>query len=128
MKFWSSAPAGASAVAWTTRASEQVQKRIIARQCRHCVTEFNCENALANNVEQWLALAKNEKVGMTVVIVEPGATAGCWRGRCLSGGRSEDLRADAGGPRSSESSKDFAQGLHEAPWHPDCGMQRSDLY
>ena len=55
------------ALAWKLAQSPRVQNVIVAPGNAGSATEYNCENALANNVEQWLALAKNEKVSMTVV-------------------------------------------------------------
>jgi len=55
------------ALAWKLAQSPRVQNVIVAPGNAGSATEPNCENALANSVEQWLALAKNEKVGMTVV-------------------------------------------------------------
>ena len=64
------------ALAWKLAQSPRVQNVIVAPGNAGSATEFNCENALANNVEQWLALAKNEKVGMTVVGPEAPLAAG----------------------------------------------------
>ncbi len=94
------------ALAWKLAQSERVQNVIVAPGNAGTATENNCENALANNVEQWLALAKNEKVGMTVVGPEAPLAAGV-----VDAFRAEGLRIF--GPTQAaaqlESSKDFAK-------------------
>ncbi len=94
------------ALAWKLAQSERVQNVIVAPGNAGTATEANCENALANNVEQWLALAKNEKVGMTVVGPEAPLAAGV-----VDAFRAEGLKIF--GPTQAaaqlESSKDFAK-------------------
>ncbi len=94
------------ALAWKLAQSPRVQNVIVAPGNAGSATEFNCENALANNVEQWLALAKNEKVGMTVVGPEAPLAAGV-----VDAFRAEGLRIF--GPTQAaaqlESSKDFSK-------------------
>ena len=94
------------ALAWKLAQSERVQNVIVAPGNAGTATEGNCENALANNVEQWLALAKNEKVGMTVVGPEAPLAAGV-----VDAFRAEGLKIF--GPTQAaaqlESSKDFAK-------------------
>ena len=55
------------ALAWKLAQSPRVQNVIVAPGNPGTLGEPNCENAMANTVEQWVALAKNEKVGMAVV-------------------------------------------------------------
>ncbi len=94
------------ALAWKLAQSPRVQNVIVAPGNAGSATEFNCENALANNVEQWLALAKNEKVGMTVVGPEAPLAAGV-----VDAFRAEGLKIF--GPTQAaaqlESSKDFSK-------------------
>ena len=94
------------ALAWKLAQSPRVQNVIVAPGNAGSATEFNCENALANNVGQWLALAKNEKVGMTVVGPEAPLAAGV-----VDAFRAEGLKIF--GPTQAaaqlESSKDFAK-------------------
>ena len=94
------------ALAWKLAQSPRVQNVIVAPGNAGSAVEFNCENALANNVEQWLALAKNEKVGMTVVGPEAPLAAGV-----VDAFRAEGLKIF--GPTQAaaqlESSKDFAK-------------------
>ena len=94
------------ALAWKLAQSPRVQNVIVAPGNAGSATEYNCENALANNVEQWLALAKNEKVGMTVVGPETPLAAGV-----VDAFRAEGLRIF--GPTQAaaqlESSKDFSK-------------------
>ena len=94
------------ALAWKLAQSPRVQNVIVAPGNAGSAAEFNCENALANNVEQWLALAKNEKVGMTVVGPEAPLAAGV-----VDAFRAEGLRIF--GPTQAaaqlESSKDFSK-------------------
>ncbi len=94
------------ALAWKLAQSPRVQNVIVAPGNAGSATEFNCENALANNVEQWLALAKNEKVGMTIVGPEAPLAAGV-----VDAFRAEGLKIF--GPTQAaaqlESSKDFSK-------------------
>ena len=94
------------ALAWKLAQSPRVQNVIVAPGNAGSATEYNCENALANNVEQWLALAKNEKVSMTVVGPEAPLAAGV-----VDAFRAEGLRIF--GPTQAaaqlESSKDFSK-------------------
>ncbi|HPG60700.1 MAG TPA: phosphoribosylamine--glycine ligase [Casimicrobium sp.] len=94
------------ALAWKLAQSPRVQNVIVAPGNAGSATEHNCENALANSVEQWLALAKNEKVGMTVVGPEAPLAAGV-----VDAFRAEGLKIF--GPTKAaaqlESSKDFAK-------------------
>ncbi len=94
------------ALAWKLAQSPRVQNVIVAPGNAGTATEFNCENALANNVEQWLALAKNEKVGMTIVGPEAPLAAGV-----VDAFRAEGLKIF--GPTQAaaqlESSKDFSK-------------------
>ncbi len=94
------------ALAWKLAQSPRVQNVIVAPGNAGSATEHNCENALANNVEQWLALAKNEKVGMTVVGPEAPLAAGV-----VDAFRAEGLKI-FGPTRAAaqlESSKDFSK-------------------
>ncbi len=94
------------ALAWKLAQSKRVQNVIVAPGNAGSATEPNCENALANTVEQWIALAKNERVGMTVVGPEAPLAAGV-----VDAFRAEGLRIF--GPTKAaaqlESSKDFAK-------------------
>ena len=94
------------ALAWKLAQSPRVQNVIVAPGNAGSATEHNCENALANNIEQWLALAKNEKVGMTVVGPEAPLAAGV-----VDAFRAEGLKIF--GPTQAaaqlESSKDFSK-------------------
>ena len=94
------------ALAWKLAQSPRVQNVIVAPGNAGSATEYNCENALANNIEQWLALAKNEKVGMTVVGPEAPLAAGV-----VDAFRAEGLKIF--GPTQAaaqlESSKDFSK-------------------
>ena len=94
------------ALAWKLAQSPRVQNVIVAPGNAGTLGEANCENALAGNVEQWLALAKNEKVAMTVVGPEAPLAAGV-----VDAFRAEGLRIF--GPTQAaaqlESSKDFAK-------------------
>ena len=94
------------ALAWKLAHSPRVQNVIIAPGNAGSATEYNCENALANNVEQWLALAKNEKVSMTIVGPEAPLAAGV-----VDAFRAEGLKIF--GPTQAaaqlESSKDFSK-------------------
>jgi phosphoribosylamine---glycine ligase len=94
------------ALAWKLAQSPRVQNVIVAPGNPGTRGEANCENAMASNVEQWVALAKNEKVGMTVVGPEAPLAAGV-----VDAFRAEGLRIF--GPTQAaaqlESSKDFAK-------------------
>ena len=83
-----------------------MQNVIVAPGNAGSATEFNCENALANNVEQWVALAKNEKIAMTIVGPEAPLAAGV-----VDAFRAEGLKIF--GPTQAaaqlESSKDFSK-------------------
>ena len=94
------------ALAWKLAQSERVQNVIVAPGNPGTLAEPNCENALASTVAQWVALAKNEKVAMTVVGPEAPLAAGV-----VDAFRAEGLRIF--GPTKAaaqlESSKDFAK-------------------
>lgn len=94
------------ALAWKLAQSPRVQNVIVAPGNPGTLAEPNCENALAGTVEQWVALAKNEKVAMTVVGPEAPLAAGV-----VDAFRAEGLRIF--GPTKAaaqlESSKDFAK-------------------
>ena len=94
------------ALAWKLAQSPRVQHVIVAPGNAGSATEFNCQNALANTVEQWLALAKNEKVGMTIVGPEAPLAQGV-----VDAFRAEGLKIF--GPTQAaaqlESSKDFSK-------------------
>ena len=94
------------ALAWKLAQSPRVQNVIVAPGNAGTATEFNCENALADNIDQWLALAKNEKVGMTVVGPEAPLAAGV-----VDAFRADGLKIF--GPTQAaaqlESSKDFSK-------------------
>ena len=94
------------ALAWKLAQSPRVQNVIVAPGNAGSATEFNCENALANNVEQWVALAKNEKIAMTIVGPEAPLAAGV-----VDAFRAEGLKIF--GPTQAaaqlESSKDFSK-------------------
>ncbi len=94
------------ALAWKLAQSPRVQNVIVAPGNPGTLGEPNCENAMANTVEQWVALAKNEKVGMAVVGPEAPLAAGV-----VDAFRAEGLRIF--GPTQAaaqlESSKDFAK-------------------
>ena len=94
------------ALAWKLAQSPRVQHVIVAPGNPGTLAELNCENALANTVAQWVALAKNEKVAMTVVGPEAPLAAGV-----VDAFRAEGLRIF--GPTKAaarlESSKNFAK-------------------
>ena len=94
------------ALAWKLAQSSRVQNVIVAPGNAGSATEPNCENALANSIEQWVALAKNERVGLTIVGPEAPLAAGV-----VDAFRAEGLRIY--GPTKAaaqlESSKDFAK-------------------
>ena len=94
------------ALAWKLAQSPRVQNVIVAPGNPGTLGEPNCENAMASTVEQWVALAKNEKVAMTVVGPEAPLAAGV-----VDAFRAEGLRI-FGPTRAAaqlESSKDFAK-------------------
>ena len=94
------------ALAWKLAQSPRVQNVIVAPGNPGTLAEPNCENAMASTVEQWVALAKNEKVSMTVVGPEAPLAAGV-----VDAFRAEGLRI-FGPTRAAaqlESSKDFAK-------------------
>jgi phosphoribosylamine--glycine ligase len=94
------------ALAWKLAQSPRVQNVIVAPGNPGTLAEPNCENAMASTVEQWVALAKNEKVAMTVVGPEAPLAAGV-----VDAFRAEGLRI-FGPTRAAaqlESSKDFAK-------------------
>ena len=94
------------ALAWKLAQSPRVQKVIVAPGNAGTAREANCENALASTVEQWLALARHEKVAFTVVGPEAPLAAGV-----VDAFRAEGLRI-FGPTRAAaqlESSKDFAK-------------------
>ena len=94
------------ALAWKLAQSPRVQNVIVAPGNPGTFAEPNCENAMASTVAQWVALAKNEKVAMTVVGPEAPLAAGV-----VDAFRAEGLRIF--GPTKAaaqlESSKDFAK-------------------
>ena len=94
------------ALAWKLAQSPRVQNVIVAPGNPGTLAEPNCENAMASTVEQWVALAKNEKVAMTVVGPEAPLAAGV-----VDAFRAEGLKIF--GPTKAaaqlESSKDFAK-------------------
>ena len=94
------------ALAWKLAQSPRVQNVIVAPGNPGTLAEPNCENAMASTVEQWVALAKNERVAMTVVGPEAPLAAGV-----VDAFRAEGLRIF--GPTKAaaqlESSKDFAK-------------------
>jgi phosphoribosylamine---glycine ligase len=108
------------ALAWKLAQSPRVQNVIVAPGNAGSATEYNCENALANSVEQWLALAKNEKVGMTVVGPEAPLAAGV-----VDAFRAEGLKIF--GPTKAaaqlESSKDFAKAFMKRHGIPTADYQ-----
>ena len=94
------------ALAWKLAQSPRVQNVIVAPGNPGTLAEPNCENAMASTVEQWVALAKNEKVAMTVVGPEAPLAAGV-----VDAFRAEGLRI-FGPTRAAaqlESSKGFAK-------------------
>jgi len=108
------------ALAWKLAQSPRVQNVIVAPGNAGSATEINCENALADNVEQWLALAKNEKVGMTVVGPEAPLAAGV-----VDAFRAEGLKIF--GPTQAaaqlESSKDFSKAFMKRHGIPSAGYE-----
>jgi len=108
------------ALAWKLAQSPRVQNVIVAPGNAGSATEINCENALANNVEQRLALAKNEKVGMTVVGPEAPLAAGV-----VDAFRAEGLKIF--GPTQAaaqlESSKDFSKAFMKRHGIPSAGYE-----
>jgi phosphoribosylamine--glycine ligase len=108
------------ALAWKLAQSPRVQKVIVAPGNAGTARESNCDNALASNVEQWLALAKNEKIGLTVVGPEAPLAAGV-----VDAFRAEGLKVF--GPTQAaaqlESSKDFAKAFMKRHGIPTAGYE-----
>jgi phosphoribosylamine---glycine ligase len=94
------------ALAWKLAQSPRIQKIIVAPGNAGTAREHNCENALASNVNEWLALARNEKVGFTVVGPEVPLAAGV-----VDAFRAEGLKIFGPTQQAAqlESSKDFAK-------------------
>jgi phosphoribosylamine---glycine ligase len=94
------------ALAWKLAQSPRVQNVIVAPGNAGTATEHNCENHPANDVASWIALAKQEKVALTVVGPEAPLAAGV-----VDAFRSAGLKVF--GPTQAaaqlESSKDFAK-------------------
>ncbi len=94
------------ALAWKLAQSPRIQKIIVAPGNAGTAREHNCENAPANSVAEWVALAKWEKVALTVVGPETPLAAGV-----VDAFRAEGLKVF--GPTKAaaqlESSKDFAK-------------------
>jgi phosphoribosylamine---glycine ligase len=94
------------ALAWKLAQSPRIQKIIVAPGNAGTAREHNCENAPANSVAEWVALAKWEKVALTVVGPEAPLAAGV-----VDAFRAEGLKVF--GPTKAaaqlESSKDFAK-------------------
>jgi phosphoribosylamine---glycine ligase len=94
------------ALAWKLAQSTRIQKIIVAPGNAGTAREHNCENAPANSVAEWVALAKWEKVALTVVGPETPLAAGV-----VDAFRAEGLKVF--GPTKAaaqlESSKDFAK-------------------
>ncbi len=93
-------------LAWKLAQSPRVQKVIVAPGNAGSAIERGCENHPASDVAAWLALAKAEKVALTVVGPEAALAAGV-----VDAFRSEGLKIF--GPTKAaaqlESSKDFAK-------------------
>ncbi len=64
------------ALAWKLAQSSRVQNVIVAPGNAGTATEHNCENHSANDVASWVALAKQEKVALTVVGPEAPLASG----------------------------------------------------
>ena len=103
------------ALAWKLAQSPRIQKIIVAPGNAGTSREHNCENASANSIAEWVALAKWEKVALTVVGPEAPLAAGV-----VDAFRAEGLRVF--GPTKAaaqlESSKDFAKAFmkrHDIP-------------
>jgi phosphoribosylamine---glycine ligase len=94
------------ALAWKLAQSPRVQNVIVAPGNAGTATERNCENNPANDVAAWVALAKEEKVALTIVGPEAPLAAGV-----VDAFRSEGLKVF--GPTKAaaqlEWSKDFAK-------------------
>jgi phosphoribosylamine--glycine ligase len=94
------------ALAWKLAQSPRVQKVIVAPGNAGSAIERGCENHPASDVASWLALAKAEKIALTVVGPEAALAAGV-----VDAFRSEGLKIF--GPTKAaaqlESSKDFAK-------------------
>lgn len=94
------------ALAWKLAQSPRVQKVIIAPGNAGTAIERGCETHSASDVAAWLALAKAEKVALTVVGPEAALAAGV-----VDAFRNEGLKIF--GPSKTaaqlESSKDFAK-------------------
>ncbi len=108
------------ALAWKLAQSPRIQKIIVAPGNAGTAREHNCENALASNVGEWLALARNEKVGFTVVGPEVPLAAGV-----VDAFRAEGLKIF--GPTQAaaqlESSKDFAKAFMQRHGIPTSNYQ-----
>jgi phosphoribosylamine---glycine ligase len=94
------------ALAWKLAQSPRVQNVIVAPGNAGTATEHNCENHPANDVASWVALAKEQKVALTVVGPEAPLAAGV-----VDAFRAAGLKVF--GPSKAaaqlESSKDFAK-------------------
>ncbi|TAG82215.1 MAG: phosphoribosylamine--glycine ligase [Burkholderiales bacterium] len=94
------------ALAWKLAQSPRVQKVIVAPGNAGSAIERGCENHPASDVAAWLALAKAEKIALTVVGPEAALAAGV-----VDAFRGEGLKIF--GPTKAaaqlESSKDFAK-------------------
>ncbi len=94
------------ALAWKLAQSPRVQHVIVAPGNAGTATERNCENDPASDVASWVALAKREKIALTVVGPEAALAAGV-----VDAFRREGLKIF--GPTQAaaqlESSKDFAK-------------------
>jgi phosphoribosylamine---glycine ligase len=94
------------ALAWKLAQSPRVQKVIVAPGNAGSAIERGCENHPASDVAAWLALAKAEKIALTVVGPEAALAAGV-----VDAFRNEGLKIF--GPTKAaaqlESSKDFAK-------------------
>jgi phosphoribosylamine---glycine ligase len=106
------------ALAWKLAESPRIQKIIVAPGNAGTAREHNCENAPANSVAEWVALAKWEKVALTVVGPETPLAAGV-----VDAFRAEGLKVF--GPTKAaaqlESSKDFAKAFMKRHNIPTAG-------
>jgi phosphoribosylamine---glycine ligase len=106
------------ALAWKLAQSPRIQKIIVAPGNAGTVREHNCENAAANSVAEWVALAKWEKVALTIVGPEAPLAAGV-----VDAFRAEGLKVF--GPTKAaaqlESSKDFAKAFMKRHNIPTAG-------
>jgi phosphoribosylamine---glycine ligase len=106
------------ALAWKLAQSPRIQKIIVAPGNAGTACEHNCENAPANSVAEWVALAKWEKVALTVVGPETPLAAGV-----VDAFRAEGLKVF--GPTKAaaqlESSKDFAKAFMKRHSIPTSG-------